>query len=112
MITMDILTIIKIAGAIIRTVTISAVAIWWFIQLGANTLADIYKKKIEHDFGKRLESYKSQLEVLKAATLKYRDRQFVDKTHENDPFWLTQKGPLCQLKDLSYILIFGRTCKI
>jgi hypothetical protein len=22
----------------------------------------------------------------------------VDKTHQNDPFWPTQKGPLCQLK--------------
>ncbi|WP_121197513.1 RteC domain-containing protein [Mucilaginibacter gracilis] len=28
----------------------------------------------------------------------YRDVADVDKTHQNDPFWPTQKGPLCQLK--------------
>ena len=29
-----------------------------------------------------------------------RDRTaiYVDKTHQNDPIWPTQKGPLCQLK--------------
>src|SRR5690606_10015325 len=42
----------------------------------ANTLADNYKKRIEHEFGKKLETYKTQLEVLKATTLKYNDRQF------------------------------------
>jgi len=69
-------TILKIALTIIGSISASGVAIWWFIQLGANTLAEHYKKKIDHDFGKKLESYKSQLEVLKATALKYNDHQF------------------------------------
>jgi hypothetical protein len=73
---MDIYTIIKIAGTIVSTLAITATGIWWFIKLGANTLADTYKNKINHEFGKKLEDYKSQLEVLKASTLKYRDKQF------------------------------------
>ena len=73
---MEVYTIVKIALTIIGTLSVSSVAIWWFIQLGANTLADTYKKKIDHEFGKKLEDYKSQLEVLKATALKYNDRQF------------------------------------
>lgn len=73
---MDIWTVVKISATILGTVSISGFSIWWFIKLGANTLADNYKKKIEHEFGKKLESYKSQLDVLKATTLKYNDRQF------------------------------------
>ena len=49
---------------------------WWFVQLTANTLADNYKKKIEHGFEKKLEGYKSELEILRATTLKYNDKQF------------------------------------
>eukprot|EP01012_Entosiphon_sulcatum_P044186 TRINITY_DN58765_c0_g1_i1.p1 TRINITY_DN58765_c0_g1~~TRINITY_DN58765_c0_g1_i1.p1 ORF type:complete len:197 (+),score=31.36 TRINITY_DN58765_c0_g1_i1:155-745(+) len=68
--------VLKIAGTIIGTISISGFSIWWFIQLAANTLADNYKKKIEHEFGKKIETYKSQLDVLKATALKYNDRQF------------------------------------
>jgi len=73
---MDIITLIKIVGGIVGTISVSSVTIWWFIKLGANTLADNYKKKIEHEFGKKLEGYKSQLEVLKATAVKYNDKQF------------------------------------
>lgn len=73
---MDTWTIIKIAGTIVGTISISGFSIWWFVKLGANLLADNYKKKIEHEFGIKLESYKSQLDVLKATTLKYNDKQF------------------------------------
>ncbi|MEQ9376398.1 MAG: hypothetical protein RIG68_14530 [Imperialibacter sp.] len=74
--TIDTWTIVKIIGGIIGTISISGAVIWWFVQLAANTLADSYKKKIEHDFEKKIEAYKSQLEILKATSLKYNDRQF------------------------------------
>ena len=73
---MDIWTIIKIIGGIIGTVSVSGAVIWWFVQLTANTLADNYKKKIEHNFERKLETYKSQLEVIRATALKYNDKQF------------------------------------
>lgn len=73
---MDTWTIVKIVFGIIGTVSVSGAVIWWIVQLTANTLADNYKKKIEHDFEKKLESYKTQLEVLKATALKYNDKQF------------------------------------
>lgn len=73
---MDTWTLIKISGTIIGTISISGFSIWWFVKLGATTLAENYKKKIEHEFGKKLESYKSQLDVLKATALKYNDKQF------------------------------------
>ena len=74
--TIDIWTIVKIVSGIIGTVSISGAVVWWFVKLTANTLADNYKKKIEHDFEKKIESYKNQLEILRATTLKYNDRQF------------------------------------
>jgi hypothetical protein len=73
---MDTLTIIKIIFGIFASVTSAGAIIWWFVQLTANTLAEHYKKKIEHDFEMKLEGYKSQLDILKATTLKYNDRQF------------------------------------
>lgn len=72
----ELLTTLKIAGTILGTIAISGVSLWWFIQLGATTLAENYKKKIDHEFGRKLENYKSQLDILKATTLKYNDRQF------------------------------------
>ena len=56
---MDTWTIFKIIFGIIGTVSISGTVVWWFVQLTANTLADNYKKKIEHDFEKKLENYKT-----------------------------------------------------
>jgi hypothetical protein len=73
---MNLLTILKIAFSIIGSVSVSGVVVWFFVKLASNTLADNYKKKIEHDFEKKLESYKTQIEILKATTLKYNDRQF------------------------------------
>jgi hypothetical protein len=73
---MDLLTISKIVFGLIGTVSLSGTIVWFFVKLSADTLADNYKKKIEHDFEKKLEEYKSQIEVLKASTLKYNDRQF------------------------------------
>ena len=73
---MDTLTIFKIIFGIIGTVSISGTVVWWFVQLTANTLADNYKKKIEHDFEKKLETYKSELEIIRATALKYNDKQF------------------------------------
>jgi hypothetical protein len=73
---MDTLSIFKIIFGIIGTVSISGTVVWWFVQLTANTLADNYKKKIEHDFEKKLEIYKSELEIIKATALKYNDKQF------------------------------------
>jgi len=72
----DTWTIVKIIGGIIGTISISGAVIWWFVQLAANTLADSYQKKIEHNFEKKIEAYKSQLEIIKATSLKYNDRQF------------------------------------
>jgi hypothetical protein len=73
---MDTWVIVKIIFGIIGTVSIAGTVIWWFVQLTANTLAENYKKKIEHDFEKKLENYKSQLEVIRATALKYNDKQF------------------------------------
>jgi len=72
----DLWTIVKIVSGIIGTISISSAVIWWFVKLTANTLADNYKKKIEHDFERKIESYKSQLEILRVTTLKYNDKQF------------------------------------
>jgi hypothetical protein len=73
---MDIFTIVKIISVTIATFSFAGIIMWWFVQLTATTLADNYKKKIEHDFEKKLEGYKLQLEVIKANTLKYNDKQF------------------------------------
>lgn len=73
---MTVWEIAKIVFGIISTVSISGAVVWWFVKLSAKTLADNYKKKIEHDFEKKLESYKSQLEVIKATALRYNDKQF------------------------------------
>lgn len=73
---MDTITIVKIIFGVIFTVASSGGIVWFFVQLAGNTLADHYKKKIEHDFEKKIEGYKSQLEILRATTLKYNDKQF------------------------------------
>lgn len=73
---MDTWSILKLAFGIIGTVSISGTIIWWFVQLTAKTLADNYKKKVEHGFEKKLETYKSELETIRAIALKYNDRQF------------------------------------
>ena len=73
---MDTWTIFKIIFGIIGTVSISGTVVWWFVQLTANTLADNYKKKIEHDFEKKLENYKTELEIIKATALRYTNKQF------------------------------------
>lgn len=73
---MDLNTIFKIAFSIIGSISISGAVVWFFVKLASNTLADNYKKQVEHGFVKKLESYKSQIEILKATTLKYNDRQF------------------------------------
>lgn len=73
---MDTWTIIKIIFGIIGTVSISGTAVWWFVQLAANTLADNYKRKIEHDFEKKIENYKTELEIIKATSLRYSNKQF------------------------------------
>lgn len=68
--------IVKILLGIIGTISISGTIIWWFVQLTATTLAENYKKKVEHEFERKLEIYKSQLEIIKANALKYNDKQF------------------------------------
>lgn len=73
---MDLNTIFKIAFSIIGSISISGAVVWFFVKLASNTVADNYKKQVEHGFEKKLESYKSQIEILKATTLKYNDRQF------------------------------------
>jgi hypothetical protein len=73
---MDIISIFKIVFGVVSTISISGVVVWFFVKLSANTLADNYKKKIEHNFEKKIESYKTQLEILKTTTLKYNDKQF------------------------------------
>lgn len=73
---MDILTILKIVFAIISTISVSSVAIWFFVKLGAKTLAKHYTIEIEHNFERKIENYKTQLEVLKTTSLRYSDKQF------------------------------------
>jgi hypothetical protein len=73
---MSTIDILKIIFGIIASIGSAGGIIWFFVKLSANTLADQYKEKIKHDFGKQLESYKTQLDVLKATTLKYNDKQF------------------------------------
>ena len=73
---MDIISILKIVFGVVSTISISGIVVWFFVKLSANTLADNYKKKIEHNFEKKIESYKTQLEILKTTTLKYNDKQF------------------------------------
>lgn len=68
--------IIKIVFGIIASIGSAGAIIWFFVKLSANTLAEHYIEKVKHDLTKQLESYKSQLDVLKATTLKYNDRQF------------------------------------
>lgn len=73
---MDAITIVQIISGVIFSVACSGGIVWFFVQLSANTLAENYKKKIEHDFEKKIEGYKSQLEILRVTTLKYNDKQF------------------------------------
>lgn len=73
---MELKDIVNIVLGIIASIGGAGVIIWFLVKLFANTLADKYKEKIKHGFEKELESYKNQLEVLKATTLKYNDRQF------------------------------------
>jgi hypothetical protein len=73
---MDTYTIAKIAFWIIASIAGSGGIVWWFVQLSANTLADNYKRKIQHEFEVKLEGYKSQLEILQATMLKYKASQF------------------------------------
>lgn len=73
---MDTYDVVKIIFGIIASIGSAGGIIWFFVKLSANTLAEQYKEKIKHDFGKQLESYKTQLDVLKATTMKYNDRQF------------------------------------
>jgi hypothetical protein len=68
--------ILKIVSGVIASVGTASAIIWYFVKLTANTLADQYKEKIKHDFGRQLENYKAQLDILKATALKYNDRQF------------------------------------
>ncbi len=72
---MDTWTILKIIFGIIGTVSVSGTIVWWFVQLTANTLADNYQKKVEHGFEKKLELYKSEIEVIRSMALKYNDKQ-------------------------------------
>ncbi|WP_027127232.1 hypothetical protein [Gelidibacter mesophilus] len=73
---MELKDIVNIVLGIIASIGGSGVIIWFLVKLFANTLADKYKEKIKLGFEKELESYRNQLEVLKATTLKYNDRQF------------------------------------
>jgi len=73
---MDTYDVVKIVFGIIASIGSAGGIIWFFVKLSANTLAEQYKEKIKHDFGKQLESYKTQLDVIKATTMKYNDRQF------------------------------------
>lgn len=73
---MELKDIVNIVLGIIASIGGSGVIIWFLVKLSANTLADKYKEKIKLGFEKELESYRNQLEVLKATTLKYNDRQF------------------------------------
>lgn len=73
---MDINNVVKIVSGIIISIGGSGVIVWFFVRLSANTLADNYKKKVEHEFERKLEGYKNQLEILRASTLKYNDKQF------------------------------------
>lgn len=73
---MELKDIVIIVLGIIASIGGSGVIIWFLVKLFANTLADKYKEKIKLGFEKELESYRNQLEVLKATTLKYNDRQF------------------------------------
>lgn len=73
---MELKDIINIVLGIIGSIGGAGVIIWFMVKLFANHLADKYKEKVKHDFEKELQVYKNQLEVLKATTLKYNDRQF------------------------------------
>lgn len=50
---MDIISILKIVFGVVSTISISGFVVWFFVKLSANTLADNYKKKIEHNFEKK-----------------------------------------------------------
>lgn len=73
---METTDLVKIVFGIIASVGSAGGIVWFFVKLSAKTLADQYKEKIKLDFGKQLEVYKSQLDILKATSLKYNDRQF------------------------------------
>lgn len=73
---MEFKDVINIVLGIIGSIGGAGVIIWFLVKLFANTLADKYKEKVKHGFEKELETYKNQLEVLKATSLKFNDRQF------------------------------------
>jgi len=68
--------IIKIVFGVVASISGAGGVIWYFVKLTSNTLADQYIEKVKYGFEKELESYKTQLDVLKATTLRYNDKQF------------------------------------
>lgn len=73
---MNTLDIVKIVFGVVASISGAGGIIWYFVKLTSNTLAEQYKEKVKHGFEKELASYKTQLDVLKATTLKYNDKQF------------------------------------
>lgn len=73
---MEFKEVVNIVLGIIGSIGGAGVIIWFMVKLFANTLADKYKEKVKYGFEKELETYRNQLEVLKATSLKYNDHQF------------------------------------
>ncbi|MBL6444705.1 hypothetical protein JMN32_00185 [Fulvivirga sp. 29W222] len=73
---MSLLDVIKVVSGIIVSLAGAGGIVFFLVKLSANTLADNYKQKVKHSFEKELESYKSQIDILRATVLKYNDRQF------------------------------------
>ncbi|KIQ16415.1 hypothetical protein RT99_20290 [Flavobacterium sp. MEB061] len=73
---MDTSTIAKIIFGFIGTISVSSTVLWFFTNKASEFLAKQYQEKVSHNFEKKLEAYKIELDVLKATTLKYNDKQF------------------------------------
>jgi hypothetical protein len=73
---MDFFDITKIVLTLVGSITISGAMVTWFVKLGAKTLSEKYIEKVKHGYEKELASYKSELGILRATTLKYNDKQF------------------------------------
>ncbi len=73
---MDAWATFKVILGVVASISSASVVIWFFVRLAAKTLADNYKKRIEHNFEKKLEKYKSEIEILRSAVLRYNDKQF------------------------------------
>lgn len=73
---MDTYTIAKIIFGFIGTISVSGTVLWFFTNKASEILAKRYEQKVSHNFEKKLEAYKIELDVLKATTLKYNDKQF------------------------------------